>query len=113
MNSIARITPQMPSVLNMQDTTARIGLLSFRVPVNAGSPWCSCNTKAALALTTPIAGPLYSRGMAETQDPTGPRVEGDGVNFTREQIEGLLVAACNFQGRGMAAREECREDFCD
>jgi hypothetical protein len=49
--------------------------------------------------------------MAETQDPVEPRVEGDGVNFTKEQIEALLAAACNFQGRGMAAREKCREDF--
>ena len=51
--------------------------------------------------------------MAEPQGPAGPRVECDGVNFTREQMEGLLAAACNFQGRGMAARDKCREDFRD
>jgi hypothetical protein len=51
--------------------------------------------------------------MAEIQDPAGPPVESDGVNFTGEQIEGLLAAACNFQGQGMAAREKCREDFRD
>jgi len=28
-------------------------------------------------------------------------------------MEGLLAAACNFQGRGMAARDKCREDFRD
>jgi hypothetical protein len=51
--------------------------------------------------------------MAEIQDPAGPPVEGDGVNFTREQIEELLAAACNFQGQARAAREKCRDDFRD
>ena len=58
-------------------------------------------------------GPLYPREMAEIQNPVEPLVKADGVNFTREQIERLLAAACNFQGQGMAAREKCREDFRD
>lgn len=33
------------------------------------------------------------------------------VNFTTEQIQGLLAAAYNFQGHGMAASENCRGDF--
>jgi hypothetical protein len=49
--------------------------------------------------------------MAETQDAAGQSAEDDRVNFTREQIEQLLAAACNFQGRGMEAREKCREGF--
>jgi hypothetical protein len=99
------------SVLKYVDATARIGPLSFLVPVNTRGAWCSCNTTPALSVLT--AGPLYHREMAEIQDPAGPPVEGDGVNFTREQIEGVLAAACNFQGQGVAAREKCREDFRD
>jgi len=51
--------------------------------------------------------------MAEIQNPVEPLVKADGVNFTREQIERLLAAACNLLGQGMAAREKCREDFRD
>ncbi len=64
-------------------------------------------------LSVLTAGPLYPREMAEIQNPVGPLVKADAVNFTREQIERLLAAACNFQGQGMAAREKCREDFRD
>jgi hypothetical protein len=54
---------------------------------------------------------LYLGLMSESAEQHTGEQAGSGYKLTRDQAELLLEAACNFQGRGIQAREECREMF--